>query len=140
MARPVVLHSKKGASCATDLLISCSIVLREDHIRICSHGLRQLVDGKSIASCQQTCCKLIVKTSYAQAYCKLFQRVVTSLQMTSLLKLTSLLPLVDNLQSCKAANNYYKSWFLIVFKSAFHSFLSMQTEINFVPCVSQIAL
>ena len=48
-----------------------------------SHGLRQLVDDKSVASCQQTCCKLIVKTCYPQACCKLFQQVVTSLQMTS---------------------------------------------------------
>ena len=29
------------------------------HIRMRSHGLRQFVDGKSVASCQQTCCKLI---------------------------------------------------------------------------------
>ena len=29
-----------------------------------SHGLRQLVDDKSVASCQQTCCKVIVKTCY----------------------------------------------------------------------------
>ena len=30
-------------------------------IRMRSHGLRQLTDDKSVASCQQTCCKLIVK-------------------------------------------------------------------------------
>ena len=30
-------------------------------IRMRSHGLRQLIDDKSVASCQQTCCKLIVK-------------------------------------------------------------------------------
>ena len=50
---------------------------------MCSHGLRQLVDDKSVASCQQTCYKLIVKTCYQQACYKLFQQVVTSLQMTS---------------------------------------------------------
>ena len=44
-------------------------------------GLRQLVEDKSIASCQQTCWKLIVKTCYPQACCKLFQQVVTSLQL-----------------------------------------------------------
>ena len=55
----------------------------EANIRMRSHGLRQLVDDKSIASCQQTCCKLIVKTCYPQACYKLFQQVVTSLQMTS---------------------------------------------------------
>ena len=34
-------------------------------------------------SCQQTSCKLIVKTCYPQACCKLFEQVVTSLQITS---------------------------------------------------------
>ena len=29
------------------------------------------------------CCKLIIQTCYPQACCKLFQQVVTSLQMTS---------------------------------------------------------
>ena len=47
------------------------------------HGLRKLVDDKSVASYQQTCCKLIVKTCYPQACCKLFQQGVTSLQMTN---------------------------------------------------------
>ena len=47
------------------------------------HCLRQLVEDKSVANCQQTCCKLIVKTCYhPQACCKLFQQVVTSLQIT----------------------------------------------------------
>ena len=36
-------------------------------IRMRSHGLRQLVDNKSVANCQQTCCKLISKTCYPQA-------------------------------------------------------------------------
>ena len=35
-----------------------------------SHSLRQLVDDKSVASCQQTCCKLIVISCYPQACCK----------------------------------------------------------------------
>ena len=41
-------------------------------IRTRSHGLRQLVHEKSVASCQQACCKLIVKTCYPRACCKLF--------------------------------------------------------------------
>ena len=45
-------------------------------IRMRSHGLRQLVDDKSVASCQQACCKLILKTFYPQACCKLFQQVI----------------------------------------------------------------
>ena len=48
-----------------------------------SKGLIQIVDDKSVVSCQQTCCKLIVETCYPQACYKLFQQVVTSLQMTS---------------------------------------------------------
>ena len=48
-----------------------------------SHDLRQLVDDKTVASCQQIRCKLIVRTSYLQVCYKLFQQVVTSLQMTS---------------------------------------------------------
>ena len=43
----------------------------EVDIRMHSPGLGQLVDGKSVPSCQQTCCKLIVKTCYPQACCKL---------------------------------------------------------------------
>ena len=31
-------------------------------IRMCSFGLQQLIDHTFVASCQQTCCKLIVKT------------------------------------------------------------------------------
>ena len=52
-------------------------------IRICLHGLRQLVDDNTVASCQQTFWKLIVKTTcYPQACCKLFEKIVTGLQMT----------------------------------------------------------
>ena len=51
-----------------------------------SHGLRQLVDDKFVASCQQACCKLIVKTCYPLACCKLFAQVLTCLQMKSLLQ------------------------------------------------------
>ena len=47
-----------------------------------SHGLRQLVDDKSVASCHQTCGKLIIKTCHPQVWNKLFQYFVTSLQMT----------------------------------------------------------
>ena len=50
---------------------------------MCSHGLRQLVEDKSVSSCQQTGCKLIVKTCYPQGCRKLFQQAVTSLQMIS---------------------------------------------------------
>ena len=53
----------------------------------------------TVASCQQTCCKLIVKTYFPQACCKLFQQVVTSLQMR---KVTTSLILTCWGQSCWA--------------------------------------
>ena len=79
----IVAYAAKNAQNATSLLTFCNNLLQQADIRMCLHGLRQLVDDKSVASCQQTCCKLIVKTCYPQACCKLFQQVVTSLQMTS---------------------------------------------------------
>ena len=62
----------------TDLLqvvrFFVNIIKQEADIRMHSHGLRQLLDDKSVASYQQTCCKLIVKTCYPQA---LLQVVLT---------------------------------------------------------------
>ena len=52
-------------------------------MRMHSHGLRDLLDHKPVASCQRTCYKLTIKTCYPRACCKLFQQVVTSLQTTS---------------------------------------------------------
>ena len=78
-----------------------------------SHGLRQLVDDKSVASSQQTCSKLIIKT-FSQACCNLFEQVVTSLLVIScnkpdfkqscwhLMKLASLLQLIEKLQPQEA--------------------------------------
>ena len=77
------LHSHKLASSNKPVDILQQTCYQQADIRMRSHGLGQLVDDKSVASCQQTCCKLIVKTCYPQACCKLFQQVVTSLQMTS---------------------------------------------------------
>ena len=75
------MHSQKRASYKKSVdILEPDINL---DIRMRSRGLRQLVDDKSVASCQQTCCKLIVKTCYPQACCKLFQQVGISLQMTS---------------------------------------------------------
>ena len=68
---------------ATSLLTSCSNLSQQAHIRMRSYGLRQLVDDKPVASGQQACCKLILKTFYLQACYMLFQQVATSLQMTS---------------------------------------------------------
>ena len=71
------VHNKKKAQVATSLLTSCNNLLQQADIRMRSHGLRQLVDVKSFASCQQTFLKFIVEICYSQACCKLFQQVVT---------------------------------------------------------------
>ena len=82
------LHRQpKNSPSETGLLTIPQTCHQQADIRMRSHGLRQLVDDKSVASCQQNCCKLIVKTCYPQACCKLFQQVITSLQMTSCNKL-----------------------------------------------------
>ena len=74
--------AKKRATYNKPVDILQQTCYRQAHIRMCSHGLRQLVDDKSVACCQQTCCKLVVKTCYPQACCKLFPQVLASLQMT----------------------------------------------------------
>ena len=77
------IHTRERASCNKSVDILHETYYQQADIRMRSHGLRQLVDDKSVVSYQLTCCKLIVKPSYPQAYCKSFQQVVTSLQMTS---------------------------------------------------------
>ena len=56
-------------------------------IRMRSHCLLRLDDNKSTASCQQAWCKLIVKTSYPQAWCTLFQQLAASLRISRCIKL-----------------------------------------------------
>ena len=80
-------YTAKNARVFQSLLTSCNNLLQQVNIRMYSRGLRSLVDDKSVASCQQTCCKLMVQTCYQKACCKLFQQIVTSLQMTSCKKL-----------------------------------------------------
>ena len=63
-------HQKKRASSDESVDILQQLVVKK---RMCLRGLRHFVDCKSVASCQQTHhCKLIVKTCYPQACCKLF--------------------------------------------------------------------
>ena len=64
---PHDVHSKKRASCNKSVNILQQTSYQQADIRTRSHGLRQLVDDKSVESCQQSCCKLIVKTCYQQA-------------------------------------------------------------------------
>ena len=75
--------AKNAQHCNKSVDILQQTCYQQADIRMRSHGLRQLVDVKSVASCQQTCCKLIVKTCYPQACYKLFQQVVINLQMKS---------------------------------------------------------
>ena len=89
-----VIHSQTRASwskSAAGLLPCC----HQADIRIRSHRLLRLDDNNSAASCQQTWCKLIVKSFCLQVWCKLFQQqqrvfkyqVATSLIFTDLLQL-----------------------------------------------------
>ena len=55
------------AQVATSLFTCGNRLVQQADIRMRSYGLRQLVDDKSVGSCQQTFCKLIVKTCYPQA-------------------------------------------------------------------------
>ena len=81
--RKLLWYTVENAHIATSLLTFCNRFVAPSNIRMGLHGLRRFVDKKSVASCQLTCRKLIVKTCYPQACYKLFQQVVTSLQMTS---------------------------------------------------------
>ena len=87
-------RSQKRVSCsksAAGLLPFC----HQADIRMRSHRLLLLDGNKSASSCQQACCKLIVKTFYPQAGGKLFDNSqqackyqdATSLIFTDLLQL-----------------------------------------------------
>ena len=67
-----LLDNQKQGSSNKSVDILQQTCHQQADIRMRSHCLRQLVDDKSVASCQQICCKLIVKTCYPQACCKLF--------------------------------------------------------------------
>ena len=72
------LHRQNSANCNKSVDILQQSCYQQADIRMRSHGLRQLVDDKSVASCQQIRCKLIVKTCYLQACCKLLQQVIST--------------------------------------------------------------
>ena len=70
------LHRQNSANCNKSVDILQQSCYQQADIRMRSRGLRQLVDDKCVASCQQACCTFIVKTCYPQACCKLFQQVI----------------------------------------------------------------
>ena len=96
-------HKTKIDSCAakngqvvTSLLTSCNNLLQAD-IRMRSHGLRQLLDDKSVASCQQVATSLsissncnksvkirLVATCHLQTCYNLLKQLAASLLITSL--------------------------------------------------------
>ena len=74
-------HTTKNAQVVTALLTSCNNLLQHADIRMRSHGLRQFVDDKSVASCRhihllQVNCRNLLSTG-------LLQQVVTSRQITN---------------------------------------------------------
>ena len=75
--------SQERTTCSKSVDILPQTCYQQADIKMRSHGLRQPVDDKPVASFQQTCCKLIVRTCYPQTCCKLFQQVVTSLLNTN---------------------------------------------------------
>ena len=75
----------------TSRLTSCNNSLRQTDMRMRLHGLGQLVDDKSVASCQLTCCKLIVKTCYSHA--GLLQVILSGCNKSAKGKFTSNKPL-----------------------------------------------
>ena len=52
-------------------------------MRTHSHGLRKLVDDKSVASCQQTSCELLCKLVIQRLAATCLDQVVTILQLIS---------------------------------------------------------
>ena len=76
------LHSQKRASCCKSpggLLPCCHLA----DIRMRLHRLLRIGDNKSAASCQQAWCKLLIVTFYSQAWCKFFQQLAASLQVSN---------------------------------------------------------
>ena len=69
-----VKSHRSGGDTVPPLPVYPLTLTQQADIRMHSHGVRQFVDDKSVASCQQTCCKFVVKTCYLQelACCKLF--------------------------------------------------------------------
>ena len=73
------IHNQKRATCNKSVDILQQLVTTSQDAFA---WLSTACDNKSVASCQQVCFKL--STDLLQVdYCKLFQQVVTSLQMTS---------------------------------------------------------
>ena len=69
MKGPFTSQTAKITQVAASLLTSRSRLVIIKPISMCSHGLRQRVDDKSVVeSCRQTFSKLVVKTPYPQAF------------------------------------------------------------------------
>ena len=99
------VHTQKRVSCSKSAIgvLPCS---HQADIRMRSHRLLRLDDNKSAASCQQAWYKLIVKTFYPQAWCKLFQQLTSNKSKSS-----SFVPAYStcfvNSGRCSQSDNWY---------------------------------
>ena len=75
-----ILHCQKRASCSKSALTSLPCCHQAD-TSMRSHRLLRLDGNRSAPSCQQACCKLIVRTFYPPAWCKLFRQLTASVQV-----------------------------------------------------------
>ena len=73
-------YTAKHAQLATKLLTSCNRLVINKPISEC---VRMACDSLLTTNLLKVVDRLVFKTCYSQACCKLFQQVVTSLQMTS---------------------------------------------------------
>ena len=71
----VASFKAKNGQVARSMRTSYKNFLQQADVGMCSRGMRQLVDDKSVVICEQDCCKLIDKTSLSRG---LLQAVSTS--------------------------------------------------------------
>ena len=74
-------YTAKNAQVVTSLLTSCNNLFQQADIKMRSHGLRQLVDNKSVESSQRTCSKFIIKTCHNRLVASIFNILTDLLQL-----------------------------------------------------------
>ena len=81
-------YTAKNAQVVTGLLTSCNKLLQQADTSMRSHCLRQLVTiSKTVASCQQTSCKLIIPTGFLQLFSTSCNKSANDLVLKKLLHL-----------------------------------------------------
>ena len=69
VSNTIYIHSQKHASYNKSVDILQQTCYQQANIRMCLHGLQQLVDDKCVASCQHTCCvdcQNLLSTGFSQ--------------------------------------------------------------------------